>query len=611
MRWRESKSAAYLALSLLILLSAIASLGIGWTAFGRQIDQYAYDFLFRLEPASPWQPSSVILAIDEETLSRYGGLTGMREALADGLNAIQPAAPAAVAVDLILAEPGNADEHLDAAFAGTKNLVLSCDMRPDGSAWEEPLARFRAHAAAVAEVHADLDKYDAVSRDIPLEKAVATERRWALALEAFRVTRNASIVETPNDLSIGDLRIPSRMDEGRTMRIRYAPLGMIPQVSIAALKRDPSLADRFRGKVVFAGVTAQSAVRDRWMTPFSNGVIMPGIEMNANAYETIAHRAFLIDASLTAVVASCFLFAAAAGLSYAFAAGWVANLLTLAILAAVQLLPAVAFAHSTVWPWLPATLAVFFATGAGAAWRHLLVGRQLARAEHDKDRYQRTIRFVTHEMRTPLTAIQGSSELISRYSQMPEAKRREMADLINAESKRLAGMITAFLSAERLSEGEMAIRREPVSLSELVDRCVTRARALASGKNIAIDVSALPDSAVSGDRELLEYALYNLLTNAVKYSPANTRISVAAEASGNQIRLSVTDQGIGMEKHEVHHVFERFYRTKRAEQSGEVGTGIGLSIVEEIIRGHGGSVEVSSEPGRGSCFTLVLQTSRL
>jgi len=106
----------------------------------------------------------------------------------------------------------------------------------------------------------------------------------------------------------------------------------------------------------------------------------------------------------------------------------------------------------------------------------------------------------------------------------------------------------------------------------------------------------------------MEYAVYNLLTNAVKYSPPQTRVRVYGEdGKGDRVRLSIRDQGIGMDKKEVGRIFEKFYRTKRAEQSGEVGTGIGLSLVDQIVTRHGGTIHVESEPGKGSEFTLVLK----
>jgi signal transduction histidine kinase len=215
-------------------------------------------------------------------------------------------------------------------------------------------------------------------------------------------------------------------------------------------------------------------------------------------------------------------------------------------------------------------------------------------------------------MRTPLTTIQGSSELISRYGSMPEAKRTQMAELINSESKRLAKMIETFLSVERMSSGQMELKNERFALRELVERCAGRARPLAENKHIEIEIDEIPPSELIGDRELMEYAVYNLLTNAVKYSPPETRVAVYAkvntgEGRDSRVELSVEDQGIGMDRKEVGRIFEKFYRTKRAEQSGEMGTGIGLSLVRQIIDEHGGAIHVESEPGKGSKFTLILK----
>jgi signal transduction histidine kinase len=625
---RVSNHTSYLILAALVLASALLGLTVSWTSFGQQFDKYAYDFLFRLEPPAPWQPSSIILAIDEPTIVKYTYPAGIRAALADGLDRIQPAHPAAVAVDVTLAGPGGdriADAKLEDAFSHTGNLVLSCDLLPDGSGWEDPSPLFKKYAVAIGHAHAALDTYDAVSRYLVLEKVAGIDRRWALALAAYSAAVDKDIVESPGDLTIGSVRIPSAIrDENhqrasralpdeRVIRIRYAPpsMGRIPQISIAALDRDPSLASRFAGKVVFVGVTDQEAVQDRWMTPYSSSVFMPGVAIHANAYETIARQMFLVDAAPLLVVPCCLALAICAGLAYAFAAGWTASVFTLLVLLIAQLIPAVAFSRSVVWPWVPGTLAVVLATASAAAWRHLLVRRELVIAEHEKTRYQQAMQFVTHEMRTPLTAIQGSSELISRYGSMPEAKRKQMADLIHSESKRLAKMIETFLSVERMSGGRMELKQERFPLHDLVEHCAGRARQLADNKHIEIEIADIPMHDLVGDRELMEYAVYNLLTNAVKYSPPQTRVTICAhngnEDTADRVELSVQDQGIGMDKNEVGRIFEKFYRTKKAEQSGEMGTGIGLSIVKQIINEHGGTIHVESEPGKGSKFTLILR----
>jgi signal transduction histidine kinase len=214
--------------------------------------------------------------------------------------------------------------------------------------------------------------------------------------------------------------------------------------------------------------------------------------------------------------------------------------------------------------------------------------------------------FVTHEMRTPLSAIQGSSELISKYA-LTEEKRKQVADLINSESKRLARMVEVFLHVERLTAGQMELKHEAIAVGQLVEVCVSRVRPLAERKRIVITIAPIPvDLQLSGDRELMEYACYNLLTNAVKYSPQRTEVAVTAASAQGHIRVAVQDQGIGMDQKEVKQIFHKFYRTRKAEESGEAGTGIGLSIVQQIVEQHGGQIEVTSKPGEGSCFTLVL-----
>ena len=118
-------------------------------------------------------------------------------------------------------------QHLEEAMHATHNLVLACQLLPDGSAWEDPLARFRAQAAALGHVHAEPDELDSVGRSLPLEKAANRDRRWALSLEAFRLSRGgAPIVESPDDLRGGRPCDPVTRAGGRLMRIRYVPPSM-------------------------------------------------------------------------------------------------------------------------------------------------------------------------------------------------------------------------------------------------------------------------------------------------------------------------------------------------------------------------------------------------
>ena len=147
MRRPSRQTAIYLAL---LAGSFIVAVTAGWTSFGAQIDNDAYDWMFRLYQPRPWQTESILLAIDEPSLNAYGGVSHLRKPLAEALERIPAVSPKTVAVDLILADntdPGT-DARLEAAMRGTRNLVLACQLLPDGSAWEDPLPSFRAHAAS-------------------------------------------------------------------------------------------------------------------------------------------------------------------------------------------------------------------------------------------------------------------------------------------------------------------------------------------------------------------------------------------------------------------------------------------------------------------------------
>jgi signal transduction histidine kinase len=599
-RWPIKTVAAYIGLLGCALAIALVA---GWTALAARIDNSAYDFFFNLYPPAPQPSHSAVLAVDEATLNSMGGVRHIRTILAEGLERIAAAAPKAVAIDFILAdqsEPGE-DRRLADALARVHNLVLSCELLPTG--WEDPIPAFRAKAAALGHVHAERNPLDGISRLVPLEKSANGVRRWALSLEAFRLAAGSPIVESPDDLQVGRISIPApRSSDERPLRIRYERPG--PRVwSVRQLIEHPELAANFRDKVVFVGYTALSYVRDRLFNPYGDAV--QGVVIHAQAFETLQHGHFLVPASDLTVVGCCMFLAIAAGLIFGFLSGWPAYLAAALLLIGAHTLPAMLFRNGVVFPYFLSIAASWLPVSAAAAFQYFVVRRDLRKSESDKARYQQAIHFVTHEMRTPLTAIQGSSELMGRYS-LTEEKRKQIAGMIHSESKRLATMIQTFLDVERLTEGQMNLKHEVFAVRELIRACMDRARPVAERKSIRLHEQAIAEAAVNGDRELMEYALYNLLTNAVKYSPAERDVSVAAGLERGLLRISVQDQGIGMDAKDLKNIFRKFYRTKKAEASGEIGTGIGLSIVEQIVAHHGGRMEVESTPGRGSTFTMVI-----
>jgi signal transduction histidine kinase len=601
------KAATYLGL----LAAAFAVAVLVAVNFGSGIDNYAYDLWFRHYNQPPWKPRSIILAIDDRTLDAYGGIHQIRKPLAQALELIAPQKPKAVAVDIILAtKDAQADAQLAAAFHATPNLVLDSEVLNDG--WEDPLPEFRSARTVLGHVSVVPDS-DGITRAIPLVKVHGRDQRWAISLEAFRLSRGADLVQSPEDLTVGTTVIPAPQkvtdtrdrDDSRFMRVNFAR-SPLPQVGVKDLIDHPQKAAEFAGKVVFVGVTALAEAQDRLMTPVTEGPKETGIEIHADAFETMTQGVFLRDVSGGWVVLFSLALVVATGIAFRYLPGWWAYAGGLAILTIAHATPYVFFTHRLVFPVAIPAMAAWFSTLAAAGYYYLVVRRSWRVEQAARTRYQQAMQFVTHEMRTPLSAIQGSSELMSRYA-LTEEKRKQIANLINSESKRLARMVEVFLSVERLSAGQMELKRETIGVKQMMEVCVSRVGPLADRKHIAVALLPIAENLqITGDRELMEYACYNLLTNAVKYSPQRTEVTVSAVKNDQHVRMAVQDQGIGMDHKEVKQIFKKFYRTKKAEESGEAGTGIGLSIVQQIVEQHGGQIEVTSRPGEGSCFTLVL-----
>jgi signal transduction histidine kinase len=583
-----------------VALCFILGILAGWNHLAVRIDNQTYDFLSDAAPATHHE-EAVIVAVDSATLRASGERDKIRDTLSTALEKIASAHPAAVALDITLGGYTDlaTDARLEAALKANPNLVLP-SQEDNEMRWEDPAPRFKDTATALGHVHHERDDSDGVSRLLTLEKVHAGDHRWALSLQTFRVAHRAEILESPEDLEVAGVRIPAPNPGDRSMYIRYLALNAIPVISILDL--DNHL-EELRGKSVFLGVTAQDLANDRLKIP--SGETIPGVAVHAHAYETIRRAQFLTPASSTLVFGICIAFAAAVGITFAFLQGWPAYAIVLPLLAFAFYLPKLFLGQNIVFP-LAAPTAVAWLTAAGAAtYQSFVVRRSLRKSESDKARYQQAIHWAAHEMRTPLTAIQGSSEIMSRYK-LPEEKRSQMSEMINSESKRLSRIIQTFLDVERLGAGQMELKKERVPAASIVATCMERVLPLAERKQIELTLDTPVDGDLTGDRELLEYAFYNLLTNAVKYSPPDTHIHVRSVYNNGEIRLAVQDEGIGMDAKELRSIFKKFYRTKKAEQSGEAGTGIGLSIVQQIVTHHGGKIDVTSIPGKGSCFTIVM-----
>ncbi|GAA2938589.1 sensor histidine kinase [Kitasatospora cinereorecta] len=219
---------------------------------------------------------------------------------------------------------------------------------------------------------------------------------------------------------------------------------------------------------------------------------------------------------------------------------------------------------------------------------------------------------VSHELKTPVGALSLLSEAVMDASDDPEAVER-FAGRMQIEATRLTNLVQELIDLSRVQNDDPLEDAEPVRVEELVAEAIDRCRQQAGSKQITMASGGTADLFVWGNRGQLAAALGNLVENAVNYSPARTRVGIAARRlvapGGDLIEIAVTDQGIGISEKDRERVFERFYRVDPARSRATGGTGLGLAIVKHVAASHGGEVTVWSSEGQGSTFTLRLPES--
>jgi len=211
-----------------------------------------------------------------------------------------------------------------------------------------------------------------------------------------------------------------------------------------------------------------------------------------------------------------------------------------------------------------------------------------------------------HELQTPLSIIKGYTSTLARSDGNwdPEILHDSL-QVIEAESDRLSGIMNKLLLASRIAVGTPVLAKEEVQLPPLARKMVRRLQAMTTAHSFQVDFE--PDfPPVYADPALMEEVLTNLIDNAIKYSPHGGKITVTGESSGEKVRVTVADEGIGVSKEDMERLFERFQRTDRSEVKNVKGVGLGLYICRSIIEAHGGSIEVASKGDKGSQFTFTL-----
>jgi signal transduction histidine kinase len=214
---------------------------------------------------------------------------------------------------------------------------------------------------------------------------------------------------------------------------------------------------------------------------------------------------------------------------------------------------------------------------------------------------------VSHELKTPLTAIRMFAETLRLGRSKNLKTQAEYLDTIVSESQRLTRLLNNVLDFSKIEQGQRIYRLEPTSLSEIIQASARAMKYPLSQQGFELNVhveKGLPDVRV--DKDALEQAILNLLNNSMKYSGESHEIDLRLQRKDDQALIQVTDRGVGIDPREQKRIFEKFYRVPMPENKRIVGTGLGLTLVSHIVKAHGGNIEVESEPGKGSTFSIYL-----
>ena len=214
---------------------------------------------------------------------------------------------------------------------------------------------------------------------------------------------------------------------------------------------------------------------------------------------------------------------------------------------------------------------------------------------------------VAHEFLTPLTTIRSYNEMLMDGEIEDREMQKDFFNTISEETGRLSRLIQNLLSIAKIEMGGLTIQKALLKSDWLIQDSLASVEGSALKKNITI-IKNMPDNLPSlvGDKELLKISIINILGNAVKYCPENSTITISLHEQQDMVVFDISDTGYGISAEDLPHIFDKFYRAKDEHIKKQIGSGLGLAMTNEIIRLHGGEIDVQSEPGKGAQFTVMI-----
>lgn len=537
------------------------------------LEMPARDLGLRRLPPRP-AAATVVVTIDEQSIHAIGPWPWSRSTLAAIVNRAADAGARGVILDILLTDARPDDEHL--AAAAKRLPVLAVAVIDEHGRWLMPGPPL---AQATTAAHGSFE----VDQDGILRRLSSTKQSGDRALTALSVEAASLITGAP--IPVGRSLSPAFRTRPRA----------IPEISAGDLLRDAKVASQLHGKLVFLGPTAL-ALGDRVLTPTTiRHLPDPGVTVHAAATESIIRGDVIRE--LPPIAGGGFAAIAVGAIILVRRRRIVAALIILATIAGGVLL-------------LAADISIPFVTLAASA-AIALAGIEskiiIAALRHSEERYlidreqdAESKRVLAHELKTPLASMRNLTQLLGLF-ELTDAERKRVTSLLEQEAGKLETMVGTLLDLERLPLRDFATSSSVIDLGDLV---AARVDFLRASTDRTLFVSSDPHLPVRADAALIERVVDNLVGNALKYTSAPSSVTVRVMRHDMDAVVEVEDDGPGIAEQDRERIFQRFVRGETA--AGTNGLGLGLALVAEIAKWHGGTIGVEAVVSGGSRFRITL-----
>ena len=579
------------------------------------IEALFYDARVRMKPVSPTSGLIELVAIDPKTVEGLGRVPNAR----DHLSLIEKIKAGGAKTVIYLVNPG----EIVGAFDELVTLASAMETLPDfyvgvqdvALKGEESSFKLLPPFEKLAMTSAPKTVDRNIFADDEVTRRMTTSYQGQLMLHPVVAAKYNPAIKDESKI-----RGLFEYLGSNQAYIDFRPSHTYPSTSFTDLISGATDPARYKDKIVLIGRDIQTTSKDYARTPFSRDIVaMTLLELNANMLDTLilntapVRSSKWIDLLFSGLISILTVWVV---LSVKPTKGL---LILASAIAGFYVFGYLMFWWAGVWIGMAqAFIAIFICyyffipyrliVENRRSWEYYQKNRLLTQVEELKTNF---LSMMSHDLKTPIARIQGMTDVVANDPNPLSGRQREALETLSKSSQELLEFVSSILNLGRIESKEIHLNVKSKDPNGLLKEIIGKLEYMAKPRGIEIHAELEPLFSVKMDVDLMRQVFSNLIENAIKYSPDNTKILVTTEEIDGRVIIQVADQGIGIPEDELPHVFAKFYRSKNAKSSPIKGSGLGLYLAKYFVELHKGTISVDSRPGAGSTFTVELPTDEL